>query len=89
MDRSQQEWTDLCRSVKELIPKEIGEDAWYLIIVSKSRSSSNKYTNYSSYFSDSSIGIISRAQLACSVLYTSCTTRPVICIEEVPRVPFV
>ena len=30
---TEQQWSDLCNRVKALIPKQIGEEAWYLVIV--------------------------------------------------------
>jgi hypothetical protein len=34
MQHSEQEWSGLCQKVKILVPKELGNEAWYLIIVS-------------------------------------------------------
>jgi hypothetical protein len=34
MQRSEHEWSGLCQKVKSLVPKELGNEAWYLIIVS-------------------------------------------------------
>lgn len=34
MQHSEQEWSDLCQKVESLVPKELGNEAWYLIIVS-------------------------------------------------------
>lgn len=34
MQHSEKDWSDLCHEVKSLVPKELGGDAWYLIIVS-------------------------------------------------------
>jgi hypothetical protein len=34
MDHSEQQWSALCKRVHTMVPIQIGEDAWYLIIVS-------------------------------------------------------
>jgi hypothetical protein len=34
MDHSEQQWSALCKRVHSMVPSEIGENAWYLIIVS-------------------------------------------------------
>ncbi|KAJ9616663.1 hypothetical protein H2200_000382 [Cladophialophora chaetospira] len=31
-ERTEQQWSDLCGRVKALIPKQVGEEAWYLVI---------------------------------------------------------
>lgn len=33
MERNEQQWADLCRQVKDLVPREFGREAWYLLIV--------------------------------------------------------
>ncbi|KAJ6119149.1 hypothetical protein N7523_003429 [Penicillium sp. IBT 18751x] len=32
MERNDQQWEELCRQVKDLVPQELGEEAWYLVI---------------------------------------------------------
>jgi hypothetical protein len=73
MQRSEQEWSGLCQKAKSLVPKELGNEAWYLIIVSSRVSwrptwSAITYSDTSDP-PDGRLDEFSRYQPACLVLH--------------------